>query len=231
MMNKFYKAEGKKNYTSIAYESIKKAIINGELKPGDHLNAPYLAKVLGMSRTPIREALKMLEIDGLVESKNIGVYVKQMTLKEAYDLTDVRAALECQALKSSLNYITDEEISNLENALLDLKEKLARGEVVEYDAVNHLDEDFHKLITLKSNNSFLIGISQSISHITSRYFKLFSKNATYTNIKEAIDELLLMIASLKARDYNTAAEQLSYHIKAGAEEMAELLQKRGDSIL
>lgn len=227
-MTTVYKPERKTNYTSVAYETIKNAIIQDELKPGDHLNAPYLAKVLGMSRTPVREALKMLEKDGLVESKTIGIYVKHMSLKELADFTDVRAALECQALKTSLPNIRDEEIGDFEAKLLALKSDMEAGRAVKYETVNALDDEIHFLITTKSNNSFLIDIINSISHITSRYHRLFINNDSSENLTKAIDDHLALVYALKSRNLSRIAKLLYNHIQIGAEELAELLRKQGD---
>ncbi len=185
-MDVFYKVENKQNYTNIAYEKIKSAIINGELKAGDHLNVSYLAKVLGMSRTPVREALMILEKDGLAESKNIGVYVKHLSLKELYDLTDLRAVLECHALKYAIDNITEEEIKSFEERLIDLRNSSAEESEI-FQISDDIDNEFHALIVEKSNNPFLINTSKSILNITLRYFRLFILNKSNENLTKAMD--------------------------------------------
>jgi DNA-binding GntR family transcriptional regulator len=215
------KAKNKQNFTNIAYEKIKNAIINSELNPGDHLNAPYLAAALGMSRTPVREALKMLEKDWLVESRGVGVYVKHMTLKELYDLTNVRAALECEALKEAVNNINAEEINAIENKWLALKKNLDEGQAVKYKVVNALDFELHSLITTKSHNSFLISINESISHITSRYRQVLESNLE--DMRNIVAENIKIINSLKQGNPGETSELLYRHIKNGAEEMAKAL--------
>ncbi|MEG1997354.1 MAG: GntR family transcriptional regulator [Clostridiales bacterium] len=226
-MTTAFKPEKKNDFTRIAYEEIKKAIINNELKPRDHLNVPYLAKVLGMSRTPISKALKMLEQDGLVESGSIGVHVKQMTLKELYDVTEVRTTLECQALRSSLPNITEGEINALADRLLAMQSTLNSGGIVECQTLNEFDQDLHSLITEKSNNAFLINIRQSISQVTSRYFRLLVDSYNQEDIAKVIENNLALINALKTRDEDRIFELFYEHIQNGTVELADLLQKHG----
>src|ERR1043166_7703910 len=84
--------------SDIAYNSLKKCIVSGEYRPGAALMTYVLAKDLGMSRTPIRDALRQLEADGLVIIQTrLGARVKQMDLKEFREMCDLRLALESHA--------------------------------------------------------------------------------------------------------------------------------------
>ena len=211
----------KKNLTNIAYETIRDAIINSELKPGDHLNEPLLAKTLEMSRTPIREALKFLEKEGLVEHNGLGIFVKQTTSKEVYEIFAVRAALECEALSVALKNITDEELGQFENHWLSLRKRIENGQLVDFDIIAEYDEKFHSFITNKSNNTFLINILSGISHSMLRYQRLSAKSLG--NEIDSIDQHLEIIKLMRGRDLDKISPVLYHHIKKGADNVSKIL--------
>ncbi len=92
-------AKHKVNLSEIAYDEIKDAICKGKVMPEDILSESQLASQLGMSRTPVREALRMLATEDFVEVKNgIGAYVKPLSSKDMEDLYEVRCLLEMQLI-------------------------------------------------------------------------------------------------------------------------------------
>lgn len=121
--NIMLEAKHKVNLSEKAYDEIKDAICKGKVMPGDILSESQLASQLGMSRTPVREALRMLATENFVEVKNgIGAYVKSLSSKDMEDLYEVRCLLEVQAIKTSIYRITNDEIDAFERhfqALLD----------------------------------------------------------------------------------------------------------------
>ena len=219
MTNLFY--NDKKNLKNIAYETLKKAIINNELKPGVHLSEPLIAKALDMSRTPIREALKFLEKDGLVEQKDIGIFVKQMTKKELAEIFSVRAALECEALKTALINISDQEIDEIEIKWLSLRKNVEDGQKIDENIIIDNDIEFHSFITRKSYNDFLIDILSSISNRSTRYIR--ASMLDLGNIFNTIDQHLELINVIRERNIEKASVLFYNHIKSALHRLSKAL--------
>lgn len=209
-----------KNLTGEAYDAIKQSIINNEIKPGEHLSENIIARTLGMSRTPIREALKVLANEGLVEIHNgVGIFVKHVTIKEIYELFEVRAALECAALQSFINNITEDEINQMEREWLDLKEKVKTGGKICIDAISEQDYKLHSLIIDKSNNACLVDIMKSIRLKISR-FQLLSAKAL-DNENETINQHLEILSIIREKDIDKLTKLLKDHIREAAENIAK----------
>jgi len=101
----------KTGHFNAAYDYIRKAILNGEYQPGQPLLEAELAKKTGVSRTPVREALRQLESEGLITLRaNIGATVKSLTLREYREMSEVRQALESAAAGLAALHRTDEDI-------------------------------------------------------------------------------------------------------------------------
>ncbi len=98
------------NLAQLAYREIKDLILQNKLKSGDLLSESLIAQELGMSRTPVREALRVLAQEDLIEILNgIGVYVKDISVSDMVDIFEVRKALEVIAIKSAIHEIKEEE--------------------------------------------------------------------------------------------------------------------------
>lgn len=208
-----------KNLTSIAYETIKNSIINNEIKPGDRLSETIIAETLGMSRTPIREAIKILQSEDLVEVHNgVGIFVKHVTIKDIYELFEVRAALECTALRSAMENITECEINHIEEKWIDLKNRADLGEEIDLDKIAHLDSELHSLIVKKCNNSYLIDIMSSIKLKVLRFQRMSAKSLG--NEKDTISQHMEILKGMKERDINKLSEVLRIHIKKAGENIA-----------
>ena len=110
-----FETRRKTNLSEQAYNQIKDAICQGRIAPGDILSESRLAEDLGMSRTPVREALRSLASEGFLEIKNgVGAYVKPLSSKDMENLYEIRCLLEMQAIKTSIYRITDQEIDDME---------------------------------------------------------------------------------------------------------------------
>lgn len=126
------------------FNAIENAILNGEYKDGDSLNELRLSKELGISRTPVREALMQLELEGLVRSvPNKGAVVVGVTEKDIHDIYEIRIRIEGLAARLCAENITDEELHALEQ-IVDLQEfYLLKNDT---EQIWKLDGDFHKII-------------------------------------------------------------------------------------
>lgn len=123
-----FETRRKTNLSEQAYNQIKDAICQGRIAPGDILSESRLAEDLGMSRTPVREALRSLASEGFLEIKNgVGAYVKPLSSKDMENLYEIRCLLEMQAIKTSIYRITDQEIDDMERRFQEVYDACERG--------------------------------------------------------------------------------------------------------
>jgi DNA-binding GntR family transcriptional regulator len=207
---------GPTHRTGRAYESIRDAILENRIKPGSHLSENQLARSLGMSRTPIREALKVLQGEGLVEIvENAGIFVRQITLKEVFDLFEVRAVLECAALPSALEKITDEEIDAIRARWAAQEEKARSGAEIDLNGLMAMDLDLHFFVVDRCGNEFLKTVLAGIRMRIKRY-QLMSARAL-DNAHSVIEQHLEILDYMKRRDVEALARVLKRHIRQAAE--------------
>ena len=132
------------------FNAIENAILDGEYKDGDSLNELRLSKELGVSRTPVREALMQLELEGLVRNvPNKGAVVVGVTDQDIHDIYEIRKRIEGLASRLCAESITDDELRALEQ-IVDLQEfYLLKNDT---EQIWKLDGDFHKIIPAWTNN-------------------------------------------------------------------------------
>lgn len=195
----------------IAYETIKQLIVNNELKAGEIISENALAASLGMSRTPIREAIKILSKEGYVEIHNgIGIYVKHVTVKEIYDISEVRVSLETLALRTAVNHISDEELADIIGRWTELKNKLENGIKVAYEQIFELDAETHFLIVKRSENEFLKEIINDIQLKIQR-FQRMSTRATGNDLN-TVNLHLSILKHIREKNIEKASDVLRRHV-------------------
>lgn len=198
-----------------AYNQIKDAICNGKIAPGDILSESQLAQQLGMSRTPVREALRTLETEGFVEIKNgIGAYVKPLSSKDMEDLYEVRCLLEMQAIKTSIYRITNEEIDEFENRFQALFDACERGEHPGQGEFSELDWNLHILFVERCTNKYIKSIVASYDSNLRRYQSM-SVDAL-NDVRESARQHLEILKTLRIRDPEKASEALKGHLEWSA---------------
>jgi DNA-binding GntR family transcriptional regulator len=136
------------NLTEQAYQSVKRQLLNGSFPEGSKLTEEYLSSALGISKSPVREALMRLASEGLIiiEARR-GAYVRKFSAKEVHDLYDVRALLEVHAV--SIARITPELLEPMAASIERTRANLEAG-----DKLSHIEEDihFHGLIARSTGN-------------------------------------------------------------------------------
>jgi len=152
----------KQMLSSQVYHAIKEMIANYRFSPGSRLNVEELSKEFGVSRTPIWEAIRRLEQEGLVNKiPNRGVFMAEMTLPMALQLYQVREVLEGLAGKLAVENIDDKKLKKMEKCLEDLGKVIEQEDTIGY---SKLDFTFHALIYEASGNPFLQEILESIKN-------------------------------------------------------------------
>ncbi len=149
--------------TDKAYCALKESICSISIEPGTLLSEGQIAKELGMSRTPVRESLKMLENEGLVEIRvGIGAFVKQISYKDLMDLYAVRKVMEVLAVRTSVDNIRKSDIRQLEEKFQALLEKHANDEEITVGEFINTDLSLHKLIIDKCDNQYIQNFMNTI---------------------------------------------------------------------
>lgn len=194
-----------------AYEKIKSAICEGIIHQGDLLSENQIAIDLGMSRTPVREALRMLVSEDIVEIKNgIGIYVKTLSPRDVKDVFAVRNALETLAATTAIYEITNEEIDNLEQRFMLLLENYRRGVMPEPHSFSNLDWELHNLLVDRCRNNYVKSIMRSI-HFTIKRCQLLSFEAL-NDIGESTEHHLEILSQIRKRDIEALTKALNDHI-------------------
>ncbi|MDR1978928.1 MAG: GntR family transcriptional regulator [Synergistaceae bacterium] len=135
-------SEDIKPIRELVYDYLKDAVGSGEIPSGERLNESELAVKLNVSRTPIREAIRMLESDGLVESiPRRGVVVRKIDISEIIEIYMIRQALEAMVFKSAARHITPEELEKAKKHIRDSESLLAEKKFEEYFYTNELFTD------------------------------------------------------------------------------------------
>lgn len=138
------------------YNDVVRLISSGRYPAGSRLDEQQIAEELGVSRTPLREAISKLVKDGLVEHRPYrGNFVRRFTAKEVFDLYEVRKGLESMAVRLAIPHLTDPSIAELKAILGDIDTALGDGDL---DAYGLADKRFHDTIADLSGNETLISV-------------------------------------------------------------------------
>ncbi len=196
---------------------LREAIINGDLKPGQHLAQTELAESMGVSRMPIREALKKLEAEGLVTIEpHRGAIVRQFTIEEIEEIYYLRKIFEKQAVEESVRRMTLEVYNDLEQLVHDMDSTHDIGEFVK------LNIAFHELLIsccpYPRLNNFIKQLSTGLPLNTPYIFpKGIGKSKT---------EHSEILAAVKIKDSQRASELIELHIdRAGLNVLQNLKVK------
>ena len=138
----------------VVFHTLREAILKGSLKPGERLMELQLAAKLGVSRTPIREAIRMLEQEGLaITIPRKGAEVAKMTEKDMEDVLQIRKALDELAVKAACDKMTGKQIADLTQSVKKFEESIHEGDL---DKIIEYDVAFHDIIYEATDNPKLV---------------------------------------------------------------------------
>ena len=151
----------------VVFNTLRQAILKGELAPGERLMEIQLAEKLGVSRTPIREAIRKLELEGLVLMiPRKGAEVARISEKSLRDVLEVRRSLEELAIELACERMTQEELKELEEAQKKFGDAIETGDAM---AIAETDEHYHDLIYQGTGNDKLVQILNNLREQMYRY--------------------------------------------------------------
>lgn len=215
MENDFFelKLDNYKPLREVVFESVRGAIISGALKPGERLMEVQLAEKLGVSRTPIREAIRKLELEGLVIMiPRKGAYVADLSIKDITEVLEIRAALEGLASGLAALRITEEEIDQIE---LNAKQFHKAIEDNDFDGIVQADIEFHDNIFKATRNEKLMQINNNLREQVQRFRIMYISKSNksmdlardHYEIAEAISKRDIDAAERIARKHIENAEK------------------------
>lgn len=193
----------------VVFKTLRQAILTGELAPGERLMEVHLADRLGVSRTPIREAIRKLELEGLVIMvPRKGAMVAQISKENLKDVLEVRAALEKLAVELACERITQEGIIDLKIACEYFAQMTRTGDVTR---ISKADEALHNVIVKATGNQRLEQMISNLSEQMYRYRFEYLKESKYHT--PLIEEHRVLYEAIKERNKEKASAQIVTHIE------------------
>ena len=179
----------------VVFKTLRQAILKGELEPGERLMEIQLAERLGVSRTPIREAIRKLALEGLVLMiPRRGAEVAKISEKNLRDVLEVRRSLEELAIDLACQRIQEEELETLREAQKEFAAAVAAGDAME---IAQTDEKFHEIIYSGTGNQKLMQILSNLREQMYRYRLEYIKDANKRQILLVEHEQILKALSLR----------------------------------
>lgn len=203
-----------------AYESLRQAIMGQIFRPGQRLHVGEIAKRLGVSLTPAKEALTRLASEGLVEIRpRSGTFVTDISPQDVAETFDLRTALECLAAERAVERLTPPDLEVLEGLL----EQMARPVVSDRDRMAHdrANVDFHNFIVERSGSRRLIQLYRSLNaHI--KIARIHRRHEDWmSRLADEEAEHREIVEALRARDADRARAALRRHIGRAARNLIE----------
>lgn len=203
------------------YNVIKDNILNGYFKPGEKLQEKRIAEDLNVSRSPVREAIKELIGEGLLESiPNKSIYVKKLSNKDIIDIFEFRSMIEKYAIDKTILNLTEEKIKRLDELLEELEESYKANDFHEYCQV---DVSIHNEIILMSENMVVYNAIKNIFSLM-QPFRIISLHSP-KRFDESFFEHKEILEGIKEKNFERAWNANSTHLKLAKEEIIEYLLK------
>ena len=192
----------------VVFNTLRRAILKGELKPGERLMEIALADKLGVSRTPIREAIRKLELEGLVVmAPRKGAKVASITERDLNDVLEVRKGMEVLAISLACKRITGEELEKLESIERSFQSLIESGNLTE---LAEMDVKFHDTIYQATNNQRLVQLLNNLREQMYRYRMDYLKDIAVR--RTLAEEHKAICEALRGRDESKAQNYVSVHI-------------------
>ncbi|MDR2745134.1 MAG: GntR family transcriptional regulator [Desulfovibrio sp.] len=197
-----------------AYEYLKNAIISSTILPGSPIREMELAEQLQMSRTPIREAMRALEAEGiLINYPAQGTFVMSLTSSDVEEIYELRSLFELWALERSLPRITDEEVASLEKSFT------SSFYTFDWEACHNADRLLHALIVERSGSRRLSNFVNTLNTQTERIRRFSAKSPT--RLQVSYREHMEILTLIRKRDIKSCADSLKKHLRSVANSAIE----------
>lgn len=191
------------------YEHLREQLLNGEVAPPEHLVEARIAKEIGTSRTPVREALHSLELEGLIESiPRVGYVVKPIRRQEVGEICEIRMAIEGLAARWAMQRAHKKLIEELKKNI-----SLSSGKVSKGDARAFIDLDarFHEIIARHSGSQRLLELAQTLRRHMLRY--RIQSIYSIDNVLRAIEGHKGILRAIQKRNLEEVNKAIRHHME------------------
>lgn len=192
----------------VVFQTLRQAILKGELQPGERLMEIKLAESLGVSRTPIREAIRKLELEGLVVMiPRKGAAVANITEKDTKDVLEVRRTLEMFAVEVACDRITEEQLEQLKEAAKAFEASKGSMDLIR---IAETDMNFHEIIYEATQNERLVQMLNNLRENMYRYRIEYLKDSNYYD--SLVKEHQEILEAIETGDKERAGTCMRDHI-------------------
>ena len=214
------KLDSYKPLRELVFEAIREAILKGQLAPGERLMEIQLAEELGVSRTPVREAIRKLELEGLVLMvPRKGAYVASFSMKDVVEVFEIRGAVEGLSAALAAERITDQELEELERHLVKSSELI---NLADLEGMVEVDTGFHQILYQASRNQRL---AQIINNLREQIQRFRQTSLSYPGrMRMALSEHREIVDAISARDPELARKLAQDHIESAENSMMQVIR-------
>lgn len=206
----------------VVFQTLREAILKGDLKPGERLMELQLAAKLGVSRTPIREAIRMLQQEGLaITIPRRGAEVARMTEKDMEDVLQIRESLEILAVQLASEKITEEQLVELEEKVKGFEAAVKTGHVKQ---IAHSDIEFHDMIYVAADNPKLVTMLNNLREQIYRYRIEYLKDEKI--YPQLVEEHREIIDGLRRRDKAFVIAMVKKHVDNQANAVKDIIRRQ-----
>lgn len=212
--------------TTLTLEALRERILRGDYPEGAPLRQDALAAELGVSRIPVREALRQLEAEGLVTlSPHYGATVTSLSIEEVRELFELRALLESDLLRRALPHLDASDLDRADEILDRYEDAFNAGDVSTWGALNW---QFHEVLLAPASRPLTMGILESLQNQSDRYIRL--QLSLTKGHARASDEHRAILEAARAGEADRACALLAAHITGAGHSLLEFLREhRGNA--
>ena len=193
----------------VVCETLRDAVRRGVLKPGERLMEIQLAEELGVSRTPVREAIRKLELEGyVIMMPRRGTYVADLSIRDINEVFEIRTSLESLASGLASERITEDELEKLQRLLVQIGAYIESGDM---ENIVRTDTEFHDLLYQASRNARLVGI---ISNLREQLTRFRTTSMSYPGrLKATLEEHRKIVEAIAQGDEKAARKAAEHHME------------------
>ena len=202
-------------------ETLREAIRKGILEPGERLMEVQLAEELGISRTPVREAIRKLEQEGyVIMMPRRGTYVSDISTNDVKEIFEIRSALESLATGLAARRIEPEELETLQNLLVEIEGYINKNDI---EKIVETDIKFHGLLYKVSRNERLVNIINNLKEQLARFRTL---SMSYPGrLQETLEEHSEMVEAIANGDVSAARDAAEHHMERAEKTLLKAMRK------
>jgi len=191
------------------YEYLREQLLSGKMQPHQHLIEAKIALDIGTSRTPVREALHSLELEGLIESiPRVGYVVKPISEQEVEEICEIRAAIEGLAARWAMEKAHGKLVTELQKNISIAEDKVSKGDV---RAFVDMDSKFHEIISRFSGSQRLLELAQTLRRHMLRY--RIQSIYLVDNVLRAIDGHKGILRAIEKRNLGEVNKAIRHHME------------------